>query len=148
MAKPKPHYFCEACGAQVDKWDIQCPHCGKQFDSIKCPQCGYSGHAQEFSNGCPSCGFMSEEQKAAAADRKNPNAKGRTFSLRRPSLLDFRSVRTSLTPAAVNGINLIRVDFGYHIPFHFQSRCQLNADAERMLQQNKSADTLEAPEPF
>ena len=84
MAKPKPHYFCEACGAQVDKWDIQCPHCGKQFDSIKCPQCGYSGHAQEFSNGCPSCGFMSEEQKAAAADRKKPNAKGRTFSLPQP----------------------------------------------------------------
>ena len=83
MAKQKPHYFCEACGAQVDKWDIQCPHCGKQFDSIKCPQCGHSGHAQEFSNGCPSCGFMSEEQKALAV-RKKTGTLSRSLTLPQP----------------------------------------------------------------
>ena len=90
---------------------------------------------------------------ASAAENRlqsRPYRTGCVFTRRRrrSSLLDFRSGRTSLTPAAVNGLNLIRVDFGYRIPFHFQSRCQLNADAERMLQQNKSADTLEAPESF
>lgn len=85
MSKQKPNYFCEACGEQVDKWDIRCPHCGKQFDSIKCPQCNYSGNAQEFSNGCPSCGFMSEEQKKAAAIRnKTQQTKTRTLTLPSP----------------------------------------------------------------
>lgn len=80
MAKGKANYFCESCGTQVDKWDVQCPNCGKQFDSIKCPQCGYSGNAQEFSNGCPSCGFMSEEQKLAAA-QKSAAAGGRKSNI-------------------------------------------------------------------
>lgn len=85
MPKQKPNYFCEACGARVDKWDIRCPHCGKQFDSIKCPQCNYSGNAQEFSNGCPSCGFMSEEQRKAAAIRnKAQQTKTRTLTLPSP----------------------------------------------------------------
>ena len=84
MPKPKANYFCEACGNQVDKWDVRCPHCGKQFDPIKCPQCDYSGNAQEFSNGCPSCGFMSEEQKKAAADR-NRAAQSKIRSISLPS---------------------------------------------------------------
>lgn len=84
MANSKAHYFCESCGEQVDKWDVSCPNCGKQFDSIKCPQCNYSGNAQEFSNGCPSCGFMSDEQKRAAAAR-NKTRQRKSYSVPMPS---------------------------------------------------------------
>ena len=68
---------------------------------------------------------------------------------RRSFLLDFRFSRPSLTPtAAVNRIDLLRIYFGYCIPFHFQSSCQFDADAERMFQQNKSADIFTTSESF
>ncbi len=69
MANRKPGFFCEGCGEKVDKWALQCPKCGKIFDSIKCPECNHTGTAVEFTNGCPKCGFMSKEQKIQFKNR-------------------------------------------------------------------------------
>ncbi len=80
MASRKPGFFCEGCGEKVDKWALQCPSCGKIFDSIKCPECSNTGTAEEFSNGCPVCGFMSKAQKEKlksemkASKRSNNNS--------------------------------------------------------------------------
>ncbi|MBN2650773.1 MAG: zinc ribbon domain-containing protein [Spirochaetales bacterium] len=59
----EPDFYCEGCGTKVDKWAIDCPKCGRVFDSIKCPQCEFTGKANQFTNGCPVCGFQSKEQK-------------------------------------------------------------------------------------
>lgn len=59
MGKKIPSFFCEFCGARVDKWAIQCDKCHRVFDSIKCPKCSYVGKAEDFPNGCPDCGFQS-----------------------------------------------------------------------------------------
>lgn len=59
MAKKPPDFFCEFCGAKVDKWAIQCGSCNRIFDSIKCPKCDFVGKADDFPNGCPKCGFQS-----------------------------------------------------------------------------------------
>ena len=59
MSSKDPKFFCEFCGAKVDKWAIQCDKCNRIFDSIKCPKCSNFGKAEDFPNGCPKCGFQS-----------------------------------------------------------------------------------------
>ena len=51
-------YFCEACGKEVPRRSLRCPHCGKYFSSVQCPRCGHQGEGRDFDAGCPSCGYL------------------------------------------------------------------------------------------
>lgn len=53
-------FYCQFCGAKVSINSTSCPNCKKEFDSILCPKCLFSGSAMEFKNGCPSCGYLKE----------------------------------------------------------------------------------------
>ena len=55
----EPSFYCENCGSPVSLKAASCPTCGRNFESVKCPECGFTGRAVLFSDGCPSCGFMS-----------------------------------------------------------------------------------------
>ena len=57
-------FFCEACGNAVSLKASKCPHCGKLFESVKCPKCEFTGASELFSNGCPVCGYLSSGGKA------------------------------------------------------------------------------------
>ncbi len=50
-------FFCENCGALVPANARMCPHCGRFFSSVRCPQCGKTGSSKTFENGCPRCGY-------------------------------------------------------------------------------------------
>jgi ribosomal protein L40E len=56
-------FFCEHCGNPVPLQAKSCPHCGKFFDAVKCPQCGYTSLPERFHNGCPQCGYMSTSKE-------------------------------------------------------------------------------------
>jgi RNA polymerase subunit RPABC4/transcription elongation factor Spt4 len=56
----QPKFFCEHCGAEVKQHAKVCTHCGKFFSSVRCPMCGKSGAAKDFSEGCPYCGYAEE----------------------------------------------------------------------------------------
>jgi uncharacterized membrane protein YvbJ len=53
----KVHFFCEHCGKEVRARDKVCPHCGKFFSQVRCPECDYQGPAEHFAMGCPQCGY-------------------------------------------------------------------------------------------
>ena len=55
----EPHFYCENCGNSVALKADNCPTCGRRFDAVKCPECGFSGKAALFSDGCPTCGYLS-----------------------------------------------------------------------------------------
>jgi len=55
--KKKPKFFCDNCGAEVDRDLKACPQCGRFFAAVRCPKCGFSGEEKMFSSGCPSCGY-------------------------------------------------------------------------------------------
>jgi len=52
-----PKFFCDNCGAEVDRNLRSCPQCGRFFSSVRCPACGFSGEEALFKDGCPSCGY-------------------------------------------------------------------------------------------
>ncbi|MCL1837122.1 MAG: zinc ribbon domain-containing protein [Treponema sp.] len=53
----RPRFFCDNCGAEVDRGEKACPRCGRFFASVRCPACGYTDDENAFKNGCPSCGY-------------------------------------------------------------------------------------------
>ncbi|AEJ61253.1 hypothetical protein Spith_0980 [Spirochaeta thermophila DSM 6578] len=53
-------FYCEYCHQQVSPRDRICPHCGRIFTDVRCPECGYTGGVKEFLKGCPSCGYLGE----------------------------------------------------------------------------------------
>ena len=59
----------------------RCPHCGKYFKGVRCPECFYVGVSSDFVNGCPSCGFLSDEKKKenAEIEKSAKNKKEKTF---------------------------------------------------------------------
>lgn len=57
MKNKKAKFFCENCGTEVKENSKVCNHCGKFFISVRCPNCGNTGHSQEFTKGCPKCGY-------------------------------------------------------------------------------------------
>ena len=61
-------FYCEACGNSVSLKASKCPHCGKLFDSVKCPKCEFTGASELFSNGCPVCGYLSSGGAATDGD--------------------------------------------------------------------------------
>ena len=48
----------------------RCPHCGKFFKGVRCPQCLYVGVSSDFVHGCPSCGFLADEKKKENMERE------------------------------------------------------------------------------
>ena len=66
----KPRFFCDNCGAEVDKNSRSCARCGRFFSSVRCPSCGYSGDENAFSGGCPSCGYSAPA--VPSAQEKKP----------------------------------------------------------------------------
>ena len=67
-------FFCEACGKPVALKASKCPHCGRLFDSVKCPKCSFSGRPELFTDGCPSCGYLKRSGRAAAASAEEREA--------------------------------------------------------------------------
>jgi predicted nucleic acid-binding Zn ribbon protein len=53
----KPRFFCDNCGAEVDRNTKICPKCGRFFSSVRCPRCGFAGAEKLFASGCPVCGY-------------------------------------------------------------------------------------------
>ncbi|MDR1949408.1 MAG: hypothetical protein LBQ38_08450, partial [Spirochaetaceae bacterium] len=45
----------------------RCPGCGRFFESVRCPACGFTGEEALFSAGCPICGYS-----AASAGKPAP----------------------------------------------------------------------------
>ena len=62
MSKKSAKFFCENCGAEVPRNSRICKHCGRFFSSVRCPQCGLTGQADKFANGCPQCGYSFSSQ--------------------------------------------------------------------------------------
>lgn len=52
-------FYCQECGKEVPLEAKICPHCKKEFGSILCPKCNFSGSSIDFYNGCPKCGYLS-----------------------------------------------------------------------------------------
>ena len=53
-----PRFFCENCGAEIPLEAKQCPRCGRLFQSVRCPSCGFTGEEALFTlGGCPVCGY-------------------------------------------------------------------------------------------
>jgi len=63
--KKKPRFFCDHCGYEVGSEIKTCPHCGRYFASVRCPECGYSGPDEMFGNGCPMCGYSAPPPPSA-----------------------------------------------------------------------------------
>ena len=59
----KKGFVCQSCGNMVPPNTDRCPHCGKFFKGVRCPECFYVGVSSDFVHGCPSCGFLSDEKK-------------------------------------------------------------------------------------
>ncbi|MBQ2313478.1 MAG: zinc ribbon domain-containing protein [Treponema sp.] len=55
-------YFCENCGSEVAANARFCPHCGRFFSSVRCPQCGYTGGVNAFKKGCPRCHYAMTQE--------------------------------------------------------------------------------------
>jgi predicted amidophosphoribosyltransferase len=62
-------FYCEYCGAEVSKNAKICKKCGRFFASVKCPQCGKTGSAAAFANGCPGCGYAAGKNAPKDAAR-------------------------------------------------------------------------------
>ncbi|MCK4541213.1 MAG: hypothetical protein KAU17_03150 [Spirochaetales bacterium] len=61
--------YCDNCGLPVPLFAKRCPHCGRLFDAVRCPECGFNGEPSLFMKGCPSCGFLTNKGKAKKKGR-------------------------------------------------------------------------------
>jgi predicted RNA-binding Zn-ribbon protein involved in translation (DUF1610 family) len=55
-------FYCENCGAEVNRGAGRCPSCGRLFSSIRCPGCGFTGDEALFKKGCPVCGYCTKNE--------------------------------------------------------------------------------------
>ncbi|MCL2230389.1 MAG: hypothetical protein FWC01_04785 [Treponema sp.] len=76
MAKMKPLFYCDNCGYEVGDDLKKCPYCGRNFVSVRCPICDYSGPDKIFQDGCPMCGYSAPPQRNIP---KPPKSKPRKF---------------------------------------------------------------------
>jgi len=68
----KQEYYCEKCGSKVPFDADQCPSCGRLFYAVRCPNCDYTGKAEQFVNGCPICGYhLSGKDRPRGREREN-----------------------------------------------------------------------------
>ncbi len=56
----RSRFFCENCRSEVRPHAKVCPHCGRFFESVRCPVCSYVGEADSFVRGCPTCGYAGD----------------------------------------------------------------------------------------
>lgn len=56
-------FYCQGCGSEVPLKAKKCPNCDKEFGSVLCPKCNYTGSSDEFHNGCPQCGYLKKKTK-------------------------------------------------------------------------------------
>jgi predicted RNA-binding Zn-ribbon protein involved in translation (DUF1610 family) len=66
----KPRFLCDHCGTEVSQDVKACPKCGRVFDMVRCPACGFIGSDESFAEGCPSCGYSSPSAQAQGAKRR------------------------------------------------------------------------------
>ncbi|MBQ2601557.1 MAG: zinc ribbon domain-containing protein [Treponema sp.] len=69
MEKNKAKYFCENCGAEVLSKARFCPHCGKFFSAVRCPNCNYTGQVSDFKNGCPRCHYKTSDASSDSPEK-------------------------------------------------------------------------------
>ena len=74
----KKGFVCQSCGNMVPPNTDRCPHCGKYFKGVRCPECFYVGVSSDFIHGCPSCGFLSDEKKKENNSNGNSIKKGKS----------------------------------------------------------------------
>ncbi len=72
MAPKRAKYFCENCGEEVAANARVCPHCGKFFSAVRCPNCGYMGGVDVFKNGCPKCHYAMTHEDIYGSDYESP----------------------------------------------------------------------------
>ncbi|MFP3960108.1 MAG: double zinc ribbon domain-containing protein, partial [Spirochaetaceae bacterium] len=65
----RTRFFCENCGAEVRADARVCPKCGRFFQAVRCPNCGYTGEGREFLYGCPSCGYSGGDMRGGSRRR-------------------------------------------------------------------------------
>lgn len=68
-----PKFFCENCGNEVKRNTKVCPHCGKFFASVRCPECNRLGSPDDFANGCPECGYAVYSDSKAKQNKRRKN---------------------------------------------------------------------------
>jgi hypothetical protein len=74
-------FFCEFCKAEVPQNATMCAVCGRTFAAVKCPKCGKTGSADEFSNGCPFCGYAAKVSVPEKIILKKPKASKKSDQL-------------------------------------------------------------------
>lgn len=62
MGSMKKGFVCQNCGKNVPPKTDRCPHCGRFFKGVRCPQCLYIGVADDFLKGCPACGYLGDTE--------------------------------------------------------------------------------------
>jgi ssDNA-binding Zn-finger/Zn-ribbon topoisomerase 1 len=72
-----PHFFCENCGVKVPLRAKQCPRCGRLFQSVRCPSCGFTGEEALFTRGCPVCGYTVSGESGWSAKGGGRQNKGK-----------------------------------------------------------------------
>ena len=93
-ADMKTRFFCESCGREVSPTARRCPGCGKNFTSVKCPECGFEGGVADFADGCPSCGYLQGPSKGGIRMRSGRSGQPRRQPRSRP--LSRRFYRVSM----------------------------------------------------
>ena len=61
----RSRFFCENCHKEVRPSAKVCPHCGRFFTAVRCPECSYVVDAHEFVGGGPNCGYTGGDQNRA-----------------------------------------------------------------------------------
>lgn len=56
------NFYCKSCGTEVEGDAEFCPECGRIFTAVRCPQCGFTGAAEEFEEGCPHCSYRKKKK--------------------------------------------------------------------------------------
>ena len=57
----KAVFLCESCRNVVSYKAHRCPHCGRYFSAVVCPNCKFTAKPKDFLDGCPRCGYLSKE---------------------------------------------------------------------------------------
>jgi predicted RNA-binding Zn-ribbon protein involved in translation (DUF1610 family) len=65
-----PAFYCENCGRKVPAGLASCPGCRQEFDSVRCPVCGFTGSSEEFKSRCPDCGYTGVTEFSTETNKK------------------------------------------------------------------------------
>lgn len=99
-------YFCENCGEEVAANARFCPHCGRFFSAVRCPQCGHMGAVTAFKDGCPKCHYaMTPDDIFGTSNSESDSHKNITNSsksvkrkTKEKSIQKFKQVRNDDAP--------------------------------------------------